>query len=168
MIDSSMIGARELPIWRRVTDTRIDDNYRMWRFSSAKSLCEALLKEPSTYKERYGFSTEEWENIETVAGGGLWPVPDAVYTRQDWQRDKDINAVAGQEIEESIYEQMFEVLPPLSLPRCERTEGYTAGFMVSEPDSSDPLGRGCLYSAYGRKDGKYYYIGLLPHKNFPQ
>ena len=139
MIDSSMIGARELPIWRRATYTRIDDNYRMWRFSSAKSLCEALLKEP-----------------------------DAVYTRQDWQRDKDINAVAGQEIEESIYEQMFEVLPPLSLPRCERTEGYTAGFMVSEPDSSDPLGRGCLYSAYGRKDGKYYYIGLLPHKNFPQ
>lgn len=166
MIDSSMIGSRELPIWRRATYTSIDDDYRMWRFSSAKSLCEALLKEPSTRKERYGFSAKEWENIETVAGGDLWPVPETVYTRQDWIRDRELNAVAGQEIEESIYNEMFEVLPPLNLPRCERTEGYTAGFMVSEADSIDPLGRGTLYNAYGKKDGRYYYIGLLPQKHF--
>ena len=109
-------------------------------------------------------TVEEYANIAVVANGGMWPVPDAVYTHDDWNRDRDMNAVAGQEIEESIYWEMFNVLCPMRLPRNTRTSGYDDGFLVSEPVTCDPAGKGMLYGAYGTRNGRFYYIGLVPCK----
>lgn len=78
------------------------------------------------------------------------------YTREDWQRDRDFKAVAGQEIDEEIYNEMFNVLPPLRLPH---NEYCAAGFRVSEPYThrdGKPL-----YMAFGNRGGKYYYLGLM-------
>ena len=104
----------------------------------------------------------DYENIAAVAAGGCWPVPDAVYTREQWNADRTLKCVAGQEIAEDVYDAMFNVLPPMSLPRTERTQEYCAGFLCSEPYCFNPVGKGQLYSAFGRKNGHYYYIGLLP------
>ena len=161
MYDPSTISSRELPVWGKA----VGDFDVLWGCRNAKSFCKRLqsllVNNPEFISD---YNSYELQGIKDVADGKVWPVPDEVYTNYDWDRDKSISAVPGQEIEESIYYAMFNVLPPYRLPRCERTEEYSAGFLVSEPDSADPLGRGELYSAYGKKDGKYYYIGLLPHK----
>lgn len=77
------------------------------------------------------------------------------YTREDWQRDREFKAVAGQEIDEEIYNEMFNVLPPLRLP----SGAKMAGFRVSEPYThrdGKPL-----YMAFGNSGGKYFYLGLM-------
>ena len=155
--DSAKIASRELPIWSKA----VGKDTNLWSRNSARSFCTYL--ENQTDIGRFNFTAEELNNIQIVADGGMWPVPDEMYTNEDWGRDGTLNAVAGQEIEDAVYFAMFNVLPPYSLPHCDRTEEYIAGFLCSEPDCSDPLGRGELYNAFGRKgNGKYYYIGLLP------
>ena len=157
--DPATICAHEMPIWRRACDVDF------WRFTgkrTAKDLCIALCGVPDS--SVYDFTREEWESIATVANGGMWPVPDSVYTRADWEKNREFNAAPGQEIAEEIYDEMLDVLPPYSLPRCKRTDGFTAGFMVSEPVSTDPVTGKLNYSAFGKRNGKYYFIGLLPSR----
>lgn len=78
-----------------------------------------------------------------------------VYTREQWAADRTFKAQAGQEITEEIYEEMLNVMPPL---RLKNSEGCTAGFRMSEPythRNGQPL-----YMAFGKRGGKYYYLGL--------
>lgn len=84
-----------------------------------------------------------------------------IYTREDWHRDRSFGAVAGQEVEEEIYEEMFDLLPPLSLPVRRETVGYDEGFCVSEPHSTDEKGRE-TYSAFAKKNGHCYFLGNFP------
>lgn len=86
------------------------------------------------------------------------------YTNEDWQNDHNFNAQPGQEIEESIYWEMYEVMPPLSLPRRTETAGYSDGFMVSEPYDTDETGQ-LRYSAFGKHHDKFYFIGYFTTQN---
>ena len=78
-----------------------------------------------------------------------------IYTYEDWAKDRSFKAVAGQEIEESIYYEMFNVMPIQSL---KESHGCTAGFRTTEPYTHEN-GK-ALYMAFGKRDGKYYYLGL--------
>lgn len=153
-INPAHIAASELPIWSRATS-----HYNhLWTISNAKEFCKQLLNLAAVPT----ITAAEYASIAAVANGDMWPVPDTVYTREDWDRDIYINAVAGQEIEESIYWEMFNVMPPLDLPVNERTKYYSAGFLVGEASSIDPVTYRTLYNAYGKRNGHYYFIGLLP------
>lgn len=85
-----------------------------------------------------------------------------VYTREQWHRDGTFSAKEGQEVEEYIYWEMYDVLPPLRLPK---ESGYSAGFRVSEPYAhaqSQKTGEWLpCYAAFGKRDGKYYFIGYM-------
>ena len=85
-----------------------------------------------------------------------------IYTRKQWAKDRDFAAQIGQEVEADIYEQMLNCLPPLRLPR---ESGYTAGFRVGEPyihEKSKKTGEYvAYYAAFGKKDGKCYFLGHL-------
>ena len=39
-----------------------------------------------------------------------------IYTAEQWNKDGSFAALPGQEIEESIYNDLFNVLPPIDLP----------------------------------------------------
>lgn len=150
------IASSELPICDRARR-----HYsQLWHISNAQDFCKALLNLAAVPS----ITISEYMHIATVAGGDMWPVPDSVYTREDWNRDGSMNAVPGQEIEPGIYEQMFNVLPPLPLPICSRSQSYDAGFMVSEPFAADPMGRGELYAAYAKRGERCYFVGLLPRQ----
>lgn len=88
-----------------------------------------------------------------------------IYTMENWREDGTFSAAAGQEVEEVIYEEMLNVLPPLRLPQEAKNGGYTAGFMVSEPycsERSKSTGQYLVhYSAFGKKGGKYYFLGYM-------
>ena len=78
-----------------------------------------------------------------------------VYTRENWAADGTFKAAPGQEISEEIYNEMLNVMPPL---RLKEAQGCTAGFRSSEPythENGKPL-----YMAFGKRNGKYYYLGL--------
>ena len=86
-----------------------------------------------------------------------------IYTREQWCKDRSFSATAGQEVEEEIFWEMYEVMPPLRLPQNE--QGFTKGFRVSEPychQKSKKTGEFLpYYAAFGGKDGKYYFIGYM-------
>lgn len=146
--------ASELPIESRARAV----NSSLYYIQYAKDFCSFILRD----RNAYHFTPDEWSAIESVAAGGAWPVPDHPYTDDDWNRDSTFSPAPGQEITESIYEHMFNVLPPYRLPRCKRTEGLSGGFLVSEPVTHDLLTGKALYTALGRSGDHYYYLGLLP------
>lgn len=84
-----------------------------------------------------------------------------IYTRKDWEKDRSFSAKEGQEIEEDIYETMYNCLPPIRLPKRKETEGYESGFLMGEPHSFNKQGED-LYLAFGKKENKCYYIGKIP------
>lgn len=78
-----------------------------------------------------------------------------IYTSEDWAADRSFGAEAGQEITEEVYDEMFNVMP---IQRLKEAHGCTAGFRTTEPycyKNGQPL-----YMAFGKRDGKYYYLGL--------
>ena len=154
--DPARICPSELPISRRARAK----NFDLWNARSARTLCNLLRHDPEP--DKYGFTPDEWESIAAVAKGDMWPVPDQPYTNEDWARDESFAAAPGQEVTERIYEYMLNVLQPIRLPRCKRTEGFSAGFMVGEAASSDLDTGKTLYSAFGKCGERYYFIGLLP------
>lgn len=88
-----------------------------------------------------------------------------IYTREQWSKDGSFSAVVGQEIEEGIYDDMLNVLPPLHLPQEAKDMGYIAGFMMSEPHCAEinkATGRYMAhYAAFGKRDGKCYFLGYM-------
>lgn len=81
----------------------------------------------------------------------------AVYTSEQWAKDRTFSAVAGQEITEEIYYEMFNVMP---IQNLKYGHGCDAGFRTTEPYTHDYETGKPLYMAFGKKDGKYYYLGL--------
>ena len=131
-----------------------------WLWMPLRDMCVKALAAPRLEQ----ITPEEYAAMEIVAVGGVWPVPDKVYDGDDWERHGQFGAVPGQEVTEDIYEEMFNVLPILSLPRCGIARQYDCGWMVSEPATHDPQTGRSLYSAFGKRGGRFYYIGLLPRK----
>ena len=84
------------------------------------------------------------------------------YTREDWHQDRTFSAAPGQEVEEEIYAYFLDCMPPLRLPRCRETQGFSAGFLMGEPHSTDPQTGQTLFLAFARAAGRHYYVGLLP------
>lgn len=78
-----------------------------------------------------------------------------VYTSENWAADRSFKAAAGQEISKEIYEEMFNVMP---VQRLKEAHGCTAGFRTTEPYTH--INGKAVYMAFGKKDGKYYYLGL--------
>ena len=154
--DPSRIAHSELPISLRAR-CKSDE---LWYAKNARAFCDLLLRDCDP--DRFGFTQDEWDSIAAVAAGGMWPVPDHPYTEDDWHRDRTFSAVPGQEVEARIYDRMLDVMPPIRLPRCKRTEGFEKGFMVGEPADTDPVTGRPSYSAFGKCGGRCYYIGLLP------
>lgn len=87
---------------------------------------------------------------------------DDVYDGYRWHLDRSFAARPGQEVTPEIYENMFDCLPPLNLPRLPETRGYTAGFLVGEPN--DHVNGEAVYAAFGRRDGRCFFIGYLPSR----
>lgn len=97
-----------------------------------------------------------------------------VYTAHRWEDDGELKAEPGQEIDEQIYNDMFNVLPPLPLPRAATAETWKryripihGGFMMGEPITSDSE-KGLQYMAFGFNGfghgEKYFYLGLYPEE----
>ena len=153
MENTIIIPARELPIHRRARSAYMN----LWDVFDAATFCRELCSRPMVPT----ITAEEYRLAAIVALGGSWPVPCHPYTRAQWEQDENFSPVPGQEVDESIYNYMLDVLPPLHLPNCLRTIDYDGGFMVGEADCSDPATGRTYYSAFGKKNGRYYYIGLL-------
>lgn len=152
-------SSSELPFrWRA---TSVHEN--LWWVRDAVRFCRELLSLPTVNT----ISADEYAAARLVADGQPYPVPDHPYTVEQWRIDGTLSAIPGQEVTEEVYYDQFEVLPPFRLPRCPRTEGYSAGFQVSEAACSHPICDKMLYSTYGRRGGKYYYLGLLPADDDP-
>lgn len=86
----------------------------------------------------------------------------AIYTMEQWEKDGSFSAEIGQEVSEEVYEQMYYCMPPLRLPReC----GYFSGFRMGEAythEQSKKTGEMLAhYAAFGKRDGKYYFLGHL-------
>lgn len=86
----------------------------------------------------------------------------AIYTMDQWSNDGSFSAEVGQEVSEEVYFQMFNAMPPLRLPReC----GYLSGFRMGEPythEQSEKTGEFLAhYAAFGKRGGKYYFLGHL-------
>ena len=79
----------------------------------------------------------------------------AIYTSEQLAADRTFKAEAGQEITEEIYEEMFNVMP---IQRLKEAHDCTAGFRTTEPYTH--INGKAVYMAFGKKDGKYYYLGL--------
>ena len=66
-----------------------------------------------------------------------------IYTSEQWAADGSFKAEPGQEIEETVYNELFNVLPPLPLPIETAQRALTdlnipvhAGFLMGEPHRS--------------------------------
>jgi hypothetical protein len=90
-----------------------------------------------------------------------------IYTAQQWEQDEVFGAIAGQEVDEEVYERMYECLPPyrLNLFRQNRDLNIGSGFLVGEPYIHGPASNGkytAYYAAFGRVRGKekqYFFLG---------
>lgn len=101
--------------------------------------------------------------------GILKPTPWEIYTANDWRSDGTFKALPGQEITEAIYTEMFNCVPPESLPSGSKHELYerygvlvSSGFLMGEPQDTNEDGKE-LFRAFGKTEsGSFYYLGLLP------
>ena len=88
------------------------------------------------------------------------------YTMEQWGKDNNFSAQAGQAVAKEIYEQMYECLPPLRLADSafNRDMGVVSGFRVGEPythmESPSDGNVTAFCAAFGKcDDGRYYFLG---------
>lgn len=109
---------------------------------------------------------EQYEEVEETP---------TVYTMEEWAKDGEFNAKAGQEISEEIYNKMLNCIPSKPLPQKKARQALRVynipvhfGFLMGEPHSCDKEGNQ-LYLAFGgndfgrsvnHKEPHYYYLGL--------
>lgn len=90
-----------------------------------------------------------------------------VYTTKDWERDGELNPQLFQEVEYSIYTEMFNTLPPYTLDHVTQrilenqldikfVDTFCMGEAYDMDDEDNEL-----YMAFGKTvNGKCYYLGL--------
>ena len=92
-----------------------------------------------------------------------------IYTMEQWAADRAFKAEPGQEVSEEVYNELFNAMPPLHLPRqaaADSGRGIVAGFLMGESHSTNASGKE-LYLAFGSTHygkRKYYYLGLYPEE----
>ena len=73
------------------------------------------------------------------------------YTMQDWEKDGIFNAVPGQPVENAVFSEMLNCVPPAY---------YGGGLMqVGEPISTDKETYKSLFSTFERRGGVWFYVG---------
>ena len=90
-----------------------------------------------------------------------------VYTMNKWNTDGEFKAKQFQEVDDKVYEEMFDVMPPYSLNSADEVSlehqlntELTEAFCMGEDHTYDADGHP-LYLSFGRtSSGKYYYLGL--------
>lgn len=92
-----------------------------------------------------------------------------VYTIEDWNNEAngELNPKLFQEVDNEVYSEMFEVLPPYPLEKAtkkilENQLGikFIQTFCMGEAYTTDD-DENYLYKSFGKaEDGKCYYLGL--------
>ena len=100
-------------------------------------------------------ATDLYNKMVTYHTTGTTP---GMYTREDWQRDRNFSAAPGQEIQPEIFADMRDVVPPLPLPERMKKLGFS-GFLMGEPQTHNA--HGPVYKAFVRSNGHFYYFGLV-------
>lgn len=77
-----------------------------------------------------------------------------VYTMEQWAKDGTFKAKPGQFVEESIYWQMLNCVPPRS---CSRDY-----MQVGEADGTCPKTGRDTYATFARENGMWKFVGYLP------
>lgn len=79
----------------------------------------------------------------------------SIYTMAQWAKDGVFSAKPGQFVEESIYWQMLNCVPPRSVSR-----GY---MQVGEADGTCPKTGRNTYATFAREGGMWKFVGYLPY-----
>lgn len=92
-----------------------------------------------------------------------------IYTNKEWEKDVCFNAQKGQEIEESIYWEMFDSLTPkintnhyFTITKSDHLEEIEVSYFLDGGtyDHKGENGR-ARYSLFINYNNKYYYGGLI-------
>lgn len=78
-----------------------------------------------------------------------------VYTMEQWAKDGTFKAKPGQFVEESIYWQMVNCVPPRSCSRNYLQVGEAYGYDFDKHCTT--------YSTFAREDGMWKFLGDLPY-----
>lgn len=80
-----------------------------------------------------------------------------VYTMEKWQQDRSFSAEPGQEITEDVYNEMFNYIPPKTLPQGKAKQALQdyripvhAGFLMGASklaDDAEAISTGANYEA---------------------
>jgi len=114
-----------------------------------------VVKEGNSYLSIMGKIVYNLEAFLTL----LEEYKKAVYTRFQWMQDRSLSPREGQEVEEDIYYEMLDVLPPA------RMKG--GAFLVGEPYDFNEKGE-YTYECFDSKKGKYYYVGKMSKREFDE
>jgi soluble cytochrome b562 len=75
-----------------------------------------------------------------------------IYTMQDWRNDKSLKVQIGQYIDEEVFEQLLDSIPPITYSRgiFQPGEAYDHNMETGEP----------LYQTFVKNNDLYQYVGL--------
>lgn len=131
---------------------------------------EKFLKQYLKLLEENGYEIIEIDTINSNNSVFFIVRSKTVYTEEQWMKDRTFKAEVGQEIEESIYYEMRDCVPPLSLTPAQKAmigERFNIkvkrGFLVGEP--YDYINGRAIYSAFVKDDNdRYYFVGYLAYE----
>ena len=102
---------------------------------------------------RCDFTSDEWVCHILKVVGALY------YDMSQWQQDGTLKVQQGQFVEDSVFEDLLNSVPPAY---------YEGGwFQVGEPYTHDPESGRALYQTFcrlGEKGHQWKYIGLMLHR----
>lgn len=83
-----------------------------------------------------------------------------IYTMQNWRNDGELKPAVWQEVEEEIYWEQLNCLPPIVM--------RNGAFLVGEPHAHKVINHAIypVYHAFGISYDKYYFLGILSLKEF--
>lgn len=79
-------------------------------------------------------------------------IQEEIYTMQDWRNDKSLKVQIGQYIDEEVFEQLLDSIPPITYSRgvFQPGEAYDHNIETGEP----------LYQTFVKNNDLYQYVGL--------
>lgn len=130
---------------------------------------EKFLKKYLELLEKNGYEIVEIDSINSNNTVFFIVRNKIVYTEKQWMKDRTFKAEVGQEIEEDIYFEMLDCVPPLSLSPAQKamiSERFNikvkSGFLVGE--AYDHIDGRAIYSAFVKDDNRYYFVGYLNYE----
>lgn len=157
-----------------------EDDYVVWGYDGVETWCESLKESVTSdlvdeISYQYGISKAEAKRrfantlkdkkaseskLNALKGVRKTNAKAEIETeskslKEDFETEIDWDG-GIQEITRKDYYHFLDCMPPAE-PK-NPTDGYTGQFLMGEPYSSDEQGR-LLFSKFGKKDGKYYFLG---------